>query len=200
MANRVEIAVADAPALVSILMPCCGMLEYTKLCVASVLRGTRMPFELIALDIGSLDGTAEYLAGIKTAAGKVRVEIVRTQNDLGIGELCKEAISEARGEFLVLLNNDTVVPPGWVHQMIGLANMSPALGMVGPMSNYAAPPQLVETVPYRMNVRSSPGRGQFGVKETLLETDAMQAFGASSATRTRANGWRRNGSAAFACC
>ena len=50
--------------LASILIPCCGQLEYTKLCIPSVLRYSREPFELICLDIGSLDGTAEYLAGV----------------------------------------------------------------------------------------------------------------------------------------
>ena len=41
--------------LVSIIVPCAGMLEYTKLCVPSVLRFSREPFELIFIDIGSLD-------------------------------------------------------------------------------------------------------------------------------------------------
>jgi hypothetical protein len=59
------VSVLSPPGLVSILVPCCGMLEYTKLCVPGVLKHSRPPFELIAIDIGSLDGTAEYLAGSK---------------------------------------------------------------------------------------------------------------------------------------
>src|SRR5471030_658575 len=128
--------------LVSILVPCCGMLEYTKLLVPSLLKHTRQPFELIFIDIGSLDGTAEYLAGVATIHPTIRVEVVRTPTDLGIKEACKEAIDKARGEFLVLLNNDTVVTNGWLNQLLGLLNLSPAVGMAGPMSNYAAPPQL----------------------------------------------------------
>src|ERR1051325_8666501 len=68
MANKVDLAAASTPSLVSILVPCCGMLEYTKLCVPSILRNSRAPIELIFLDIGSLDGTADYLAGIKAAS------------------------------------------------------------------------------------------------------------------------------------
>src|SRR5207253_9097690 len=86
--------------LVSILVPCCGMLEYTKLLVPSILKHTRPPYELIFLDIGSLDGTAEYLAGVATIHPTIRVEVVRTPTDLGIGEACKEAIARARGELL----------------------------------------------------------------------------------------------------
>src|SRR5947209_6974624 len=101
-------SVLSPPGLASLIIPCCGMLEYTKLSVPSVLRHSRPPFEIIFLDVGSLDGTAEYLAGIKTAA-QVRVEVVRTATDSGVGDACKEAIAQARGEYLMLLNNDTVV-------------------------------------------------------------------------------------------
>jgi GT2 family glycosyltransferase len=166
-----------APAgLVSILIPCCGMLEYTKLCVPSVMRHSRIPFEVIFLDIGSLDGTAEYLAGV-AAAPQVRVEVVRTPTDLGIAEVVQEALDQARGEYLVLLNNDTVVTPYWLDQMIALAKMSPTVGLVGPMSNYAAPPQLVETVPYRIGpkkgVRSQTGKER---SEVLVDVSAVHAF------------------------
>jgi GT2 family glycosyltransferase len=136
--------------LVSIIVPCCGMLEYTKLLLPSLLRHSREPFEVIFIDIGSLDGTAEYLAGVAVAA-RVHVEVVRTETDLGIPEAARTAMGLARGEYLVLLNNDTIVTDCWLNQLIGLANMSPAIGLVGPMSNYAAPPQLVEVVPYRIS-------------------------------------------------
>jgi GT2 family glycosyltransferase len=163
--------------LVSILVPCCGMLEYTKLVVPSILRHTRPPFELIFIDIGSLDGTAEYLAGVATVQTMIRVEVVRTPTDLGIKDACKEALAKARGEYLVLLNNDTVVTNGWLNQMLGLVNFSPTVGMVGPMSNYAAPPQLVETVPYRVGPKKV-GRldGRQGSSDVLVDVDAVDAF------------------------
>src|SRR5258707_14675875 len=76
------LTVLAPPGLVSVLLPCCGQLEYTKLCVPSLLRHSRKPFELIFLDIGSLDGTAEYLAGVP-AAPAVRVEAGRTATHPG---------------------------------------------------------------------------------------------------------------------
>lgn len=171
-----EIAIV-AERLVSILIPCCGMLEYTKLCVPSVIKHSRAPFELIFIDVGSLDGTAEYLAGVATAYPSLRVEVVRTPTDLGIKDACKEAMARARGEFLVLLNNDTVVTNSWLHQMISLAMISPAIGAVGPMSNHAAPPQLIETVPYRIGPRKrSPLEGRHGTSEVLVDVEAVNRF------------------------
>jgi len=137
--------------LASIIIPCCGMLEYTKLLVPSLLEYTRQPYELIFLDIGSLDGTAEYLAGLAAGVRHCRVTVVHAETDLGIPEACREALGTASGEYVVLLNNDTIVTEHWLNKLSGAAD-SLHVGLVGPMSNYAAPPQLVEVVPYRLGV------------------------------------------------
>src|SRR6266852_3849654 len=169
MPHPSEISVVATAGLVSIVVPCCGMLEYTKLRVPSVLKHSRPPFELIFLDIGSLDGTAEYLAGLQAGlAGQVRIEIVRCDTDLGLKEACQKAVKQTLGEFVVLLNNDTIVTFGWLNQLTGLASFSMTVGMAGPMSNMAAPPQLVETVPYR--TFSS------GKNSTLVDTSAVERF------------------------
>lgn len=168
--------------LVSIIIPCCGMLEYTKLCVPSVLRYSRPQFELIFLDIGSLDGTAEYLAGLQTGC-PVRIEIVRTQTDLGISAACKDALAQARGEYIVFLNNDTVVVPGWLNQLISLSGSAETIGLVGPMSNHAAPPQLIEeTVPYRIGPRKQRSEVK-GPRPELVDVAAVEAFARQFATK-----------------
>jgi GT2 family glycosyltransferase len=160
--------------LVSILMPCCGMVEYTKLCLPALLRHTRAPFELLFLDVGSLDGTAEYLQGVAAALSSVRLEVIRAATDLELPTACTEALAAARGEYLLLLNNDTIVTDAWLQQLVALASMSPAVGLVGPMSNYAAPPQLVDTVPYRIGPRRHVRA--HGGPEWLVDTEAVHAF------------------------
>jgi GT2 family glycosyltransferase len=154
--------------LASILIPCCGQLEYTRLCVPAILAHTRRPYELLFLDIASLDGTAEYLAGLAAACSS-RVAVFRAATDADLPAVIGQALAEAHGEYLVLLNNDTVVSDGWLGQLIALASLSFGVGLVGPMSNYAAPPQLVEVVPYRSGPRQGSGRG-------LLDRAALDAF------------------------
>jgi O-antigen biosynthesis protein len=167
------INVGSPAGMASILIPCCGQLEYTKLSLPSLLRHTRQRYELIFVDIGSLDGTSEYLAGF-AAAAQVRVEVVRTPTDLGIAQAVQDAIKLARGEYIVLLNNDTIVTDSWLDQLAGLAKLSPAVGLVGPMSNYAAPPQLVDQVPYRIGPKKN-GNGTDG-NEYLVDTSTLDAF------------------------
>jgi GT2 family glycosyltransferase len=167
-----NISISTPAGLVSIIIPCAGMLEYTKLCVPAVLRCSREPIELIFIDIGSLDGTAEYLAGLRDGlADRIRVEICRAAIDDDIGAACKDALKKAHGEYVCLLNNDTLVVPGWLEGMIGLSKLSPGYGLIGPMSNYAAPPQLVETVPYRIG----PKKGAHP-SDPLVDQNAVQLF------------------------
>jgi GT2 family glycosyltransferase len=133
--------------LASVIVPCFNELEFTRLCIAALFRHTRVAWELIVVDNGSTDGTAAYLAATKDVA-PVRVEIITNAQNRGFPAACNQGIAAARGEYVVLLNNDAVVTDGWLQQLIALADSNPQVGMTGPMSNYASPPQLVESVPY----------------------------------------------------
>ncbi|WZP01243.1 glycosyltransferase (plasmid) [Isosphaeraceae bacterium EP7] len=133
--------------LASVIVPCFNQRAYTRQCLAALARHTRRPWELIVVDNGSDDGTAEYLEGVVDMAG-VPVTVIRNAANLGFPAACNQGIAAARGAYLVLLNNDAVVTDGWLDQLIGLAKADPAIGLAGPMSNDASPPQLVEDVPY----------------------------------------------------
>jgi O-antigen biosynthesis protein len=178
MLNNADIAVAKLPGLVSIVIPCCGMLEYTKLSVPSILKHSRPPFELIFIDIGSLDGTAEYLAGLKTGLeDKIHMQVVRTPTDLGLREACREALAETRGEFVVLLNNDCIVTNSWLNQLTGLVSFTAANGLAGPMSNMAPMAQLVDAVPYR--ACSMFGKNPANLGGSLIDVAAVERFAES---------------------
>ena len=141
--------------LVSVVVPCCGQLECTRLCVPSLLRHSRAPFELIFVDIESLDGTPEYLAGI-AAAASVPIEVLLTNADDGFAAACNKGLIRARGDFIVLLSNDTIVPDGWLNHLVALARMDSSVGIVGAMSNHAEPPQSVGSIPYRLAPAKAP--------------------------------------------
>jgi glycosyltransferase involved in cell wall biosynthesis len=72
-----EVVVSDRraapadPELTSILMVCCNAVSYTRLCLESVFRHTRPPYELVLVDNGSSDGTPAYLEEMRTRPGPV---------------------------------------------------------------------------------------------------------------------------------
>jgi glycosyltransferase involved in cell wall biosynthesis len=107
--------------LTSIIIPCWSQLEFTQQCLASLKEHTRPAWELIVIDNGSTDGTAAYLAGARDMAS-VPVTVVTNATNLGLPAAINQRLRLARGEYLVLLNNDVVVTDRWLDQLIGLVN------------------------------------------------------------------------------
>jgi O-antigen biosynthesis protein len=164
-----------APAAqVSIVIPCCGQLEYTRLCVPSLLRHSRRAAEIIFLNIGSFDGTAEYLDGV-AAASPLRVEVLHAASETAFQRACLEGLAHAHGSHVVWLSNDTIVTEGWLELLLLLASIHPTIGVVGPMSNYAPEKQRVSPVPYRLRIRPGNHRAIDPAK-TLPDFVAMERF------------------------
>jgi GT2 family glycosyltransferase/tetratricopeptide (TPR) repeat protein len=130
--------------LASVIILCCNEIAFTRLCLDSVLRHTRPPFELILVDNGSTDGTGEYLQQLTDHPSPERVEVIRNATNRGFPAGVNQGLAVARGEYLVLLNNDTVVTPRWLDGLVRTAAGDwPAVGMCGPVSNFAGGVQQV---------------------------------------------------------
>jgi glycosyltransferase involved in cell wall biosynthesis/predicted Zn-dependent protease len=142
-------AAPDENGLASLIILCCNEVDYTRLCLESVLRHTHAPYELILIDNGSSDGTPAYLDDVRKRAGPVRVVVIRNESNRGFARGCNQGLAASRGRYLILLNNDTIVTAGWLHGLIACASHDgPRIGLVGAVSNYSAPPQQI-TVTYR---------------------------------------------------
>jgi GT2 family glycosyltransferase len=108
--------------IASIIVPCFNQLAFTRHCLRSLFRHTRPPWELIVVDNGSTDGTSAYLAGVQDAS-TVPVTVVSNAVNRGFPVAINQGLGVARGEYLVLLNNDAVVTDSWLDQLIALAEM-----------------------------------------------------------------------------
>src|SRR5262249_47483395 len=105
----------------------------TRLCLESVLANTRdIAYELIVADNGSGDHTPEYLAALAERNSHVRVLL--NGGNLGFSAAANEGLALARGDHLVLLNNDTLVPPGWLTGLVAHLD-DETVGLVGPVTN-----------------------------------------------------------------
>lgn len=109
-----------------------------------MLRHSRPPYELILVDNGSSDGTAAYLEEVQSQPGPERVVVLRNEVNRGFAAGCNQGLAVARGEYLVFLNNDTVVPAGWLDGLVACALGDwPQVGLVSAVTNYSRPPQLI---------------------------------------------------------
>jgi glycosyltransferase involved in cell wall biosynthesis len=106
--------------LTSVIIPCWNQLEFTRQCVKSLIRRTAPRWELIVINNGSTDETGDYFAGVQDIS-PVPVTIIANATNRGFPAAINQGLQYARGESLVLLNNDVVVTDGWLEQLIALA-------------------------------------------------------------------------------
>jgi GT2 family glycosyltransferase len=116
--------------------------EHLPPCLESIQRYTDSPYETIVFDNASTDGSRDYLRTVPN------ITLVESPVNLGCPPGRAQAIALARGEFVVFLDNDTVVTPGWLSTFLGHARRHPEIGLLGPRSNYVSGAQLVPTASY----------------------------------------------------
>lgn len=132
--------------LVSIIILTFNQLDYTKQCIDSIRKHTPEKHEIVFIDNNSTDGTVEWLD--KIVKHNPHYRLLRNKNNLGFAKGCNQGIEAASGEYVVLLNNDVVVTKSWLAGMLECLNMSPYIGIVGPMTNKISGPQQVMKTGY----------------------------------------------------
>jgi GT2 family glycosyltransferase/glycosyltransferase involved in cell wall biosynthesis len=111
---------------VSIVIPVHGQWALTAACLRSI-AADRSPveYEVIVVDDASPDetpGRLDELVGVRT---------VHLAHNVGFLAAVNEGLALARSPYVVLLNNDTVVRPGWLEALVSTAEANPAVGVVG---------------------------------------------------------------------
>ncbi|MGQ8874939.1 glycosyltransferase family 2 protein [Paenibacillus sp. TSA_86.1] len=127
---------------VSIIIPTYNQRDYVLQCVSSIEKNTPAPYEIIVVDNASQDGTADALL---RQGGMVRVAAL--EKNRGFAGGVNHGLMMAKGRHIVVLNNDTLVTPGWLENMMACLNSDPQIGVVGPVTNYIGGDQQIE-VPY----------------------------------------------------
>jgi GT2 family glycosyltransferase len=118
-------------------------LVFNRLCLESLLYSTQdASCEITVVDNCSTDGTAEYLQQLHER--NPRLSVIFNDCNMGFAASNNQALSAARGERLVLLNNDTIVPPDWLDRLLAHLD-DPRVGLVGPVTNRAGNEAQIET-------------------------------------------------------
>ncbi|KRV20895.1 hypothetical protein AN459_05220 [Pseudomonas aeruginosa] len=129
---------------VSVIILTFNNLDLTRACLDSVLERSDYPnLEVIVVDNASSDGTSAYLEDFARRHPDVRV--VLNRENLGFAAGNNVGLSIATGDYLVVLNNDTVVTQGWVMTLLRHFQNDPSLGIVGPVTNNIGNEARIET-------------------------------------------------------
>jgi len=113
------------PPLVSIVIPNWNGAAHLPTCLDSLQKQTYKPLEVIVADNASSDGSQELLASRFAWAKLEQLPINR-----GFTGACNAGIRAARGEIVILLNNDTETEPTWVAEVVAAFDRHPEAGLV----------------------------------------------------------------------
>ncbi len=123
----------------TIVIPVFNRLDMTQQCVSALRRHTDVPYEIIVVDNGSTDGSGAW-------AIREGLRVVSNMENRGFPAACNQGMLAGRdSQYIVLLNNDVIVPPGWLSRLISHAEKDSRVGLVGPSTNFACSRQQVET-------------------------------------------------------
>jgi len=141
--EAIHAGLSEAHPLVSVVVVTYGGLDLTRDCLESLLERETWPrFEAIVVDNASDDGTPEYLRAL--AERDPRIRVVLNSDNRGFAAANNQGIALSRGEIVVLLNNDTVVPPGLLRRLAGHLRRDPSIGLLCPTPNFCGNEARVE--------------------------------------------------------
>lgn len=110
----------------SLIIPLFNKVEYTERCLQTIVEHTDDErYEVVLVDNGSTDGTAELLDHLDGD-----VVIIRNRRNQGYAVACNQGAAAARTDQLVFVNNDIEVFEGWLEPLLETL-AAPAVGAVG---------------------------------------------------------------------
>jgi GT2 family glycosyltransferase len=140
--------------MISIVIPVHNQLDHTRLCLDSITAYTPQSHEVIVIDNGSTDNTPDYLRS------RPDIRLITNTTNQGFAAATNQGIQAAGGDYVLLLNNDTVVTPGWLDRMLAVFDKYPDVGLVGPVSNYASGVQYANGEMMSLSDRAKQYSGQ----------------------------------------
>jgi GT2 family glycosyltransferase len=116
--------------MVTVVVPHRDRADLLATCTAGVLERTDYPaLEVLIVDNGSTEAATERLLARLTEDGRVRV--LPQPGPFNFAALNNAAVAQARGDVLLLLNNDTdVLEAGWLRELVSHV-MRPDVGVAG---------------------------------------------------------------------
>src|SRR6266446_3208710 len=110
-----------ATVTVSIVIPVFNKLAFTRQCLDRIARhaSDTHSFEVIIVDNGSTDGTEAFFRARSEHSYPLVYE--RNPTNLGFARANNIGAGLSHAKYLLFLNNDTIVQPGWLEAMVGVA-------------------------------------------------------------------------------
>ena len=122
---------------VSIIIVSYNTRELLRACLASIAstQGENDTWEVLVVDNGSSDGSREEISNFQFPISNVKV--IRNNRNVGFAAANNQGIRASRGRYVLLLNSDTEVTPGVLHELIGYMDGHHDIGTMTALVNLA---------------------------------------------------------------
>lgn len=116
--------------IVSIIVLAYNHLDYTKMCIESLLKYTNnIDYELITINNGSKDGTEEYFKNLHNT------KKISFSENIGVDKAINYGFKIADGKYTLNLSNDIIVTQNWLTNLVTCIESDNTIGMVVPVCN-----------------------------------------------------------------
>ncbi|MBN2120463.1 MAG: glycosyltransferase family 2 protein [Candidatus Omnitrophica bacterium] len=154
-----------------IVIPVWNLKEWTQRCVESIIVNTEYPYRLIIIDNGSEKPTRDYLVSLKQDKRLKYYLFIRNEKNLGCTKAINQGMKAASSEYILVLNNDTIVCSGWLSELVRIAQLSGDIGIVNPNSN-----NLGAKKPWHMSLEQYARKIMEKYKGRYIEMSAAVGF------------------------
>jgi hypothetical protein len=110
---------------VRVIIPSWNGLKWLKTCLPALERQTFADFEVVVVDNGSVDGTANWIERHHPG-----VSVIKNERNLGFATAINQGIRQSHSKYLVTLNNDTEPDSNWLEVLVNVAESDISVGMV----------------------------------------------------------------------
>jgi|YNPNPStandDraft_1061719.scaffolds.fasta_scaffold77505_2 GT2 family glycosyltransferase len=114
--------------------------KHLERCLPSLLREDCRNCQIILVDNASTDGSARYVEHFFP-----QVLVIRNHANLGFGHGSNLGAQCATGEYLVFLNPDTIVEPGWLDTLLAVLEADTQVGLATSKILLLADPERINT-------------------------------------------------------
>lgn len=122
---------------ISVVIPVYNAKEDVQKCLESIKENFDFSDgEVILVDDCSQEETADYLK-VEAATNPDKFTLIRNMENSGFPKTCNNGIAQARGEIIVLLNSDTMIPFGFNKKIAACFDSDPQIAVASPIASYS---------------------------------------------------------------
>lgn len=109
-----------------------NQLEFTKLCLKSLIDNTKEAWRLIWIEQGSTDGTLDYGKNFVAVCNHLDIVFIENKKNEFISKAFNQGIAKAKSDILLFINNDLLFAPGAIDKLVNFLREHKEIAVVFP--------------------------------------------------------------------